>query len=213
MLRSTSWPSPVSTGNGSVGDRHGNLLGVEHGQLIAGTATTNDDDGIEGAPRQQFDAAGDHRHGAVALHTDVAHREAEPDVAAAQLVLEVVPGGAADARDDPDAQRHRAQRVALVAVEMPGGDEAAEHLVALLGEVTEREARIDPAHLQAQPAGGRVEVEVAVDADLHPVTEHEAVPLEQAAQTLALGSKEGDLDDRLCLGLVVGEREVGVRPS
>ena len=213
MLRSTSWPRPVSTGKAGVGDRHGDRLGVEHGQLVARPATADDDDGIERTPGQQLDAAGDHRHGTIALDTDVAHRETEADAAAAQLVLEVVPGGAADARDDADAQRHRAQRVALVAVEMPAGDEPAEYLVALLGEVAEREAWIDPAHLQGQSAGRGVEVEVAVDAHLHPVTEDEAVPLEETAQPLALRGEEGDLHDRLRVGLVVGEREVGVRPS
>ena len=91
---------------------------------------------------------------AISLDADVAHGEQEADAAAAQLVLEVVPGRAADARDHTDAQRHGAERVALVAVEVAAGEEPAQHLVALLGEVAEREPWVDAAHLQGQPAGG-----------------------------------------------------------
>ena len=160
-----------------------------------------------------FDAPRDHRHGPVALDADVAHGEAEADAAVAQLVLEVVPRGTADARDDADAQRHRAQPMTLVAVEETARHQSAQHLIALLGEVAEREARIDAAHLQRQPTGRGVEVEVAVDAHLHPVAEDEPVAIEHAPQPLALRGEEGHLDHRLGLGLVVGEREVGVRTS
>ena len=53
--------------------------------------------------------------------------------------------------------------MALVAIEVAAGEEPAEHLVALLGEVTQREAWIDSAHLQGQSPRGGVEVEVSVD--------------------------------------------------
>ena len=154
-----------------------------------------------------------HRDGPVALHANVADREAESSAAVAQFVLEVMPRGAADARDDPDAQRHRTQPVALVAVEVTTRHQPAKNLITLLGEVTEREARIDATHLQRQPPSGSVEVEVAVNAHLHPVAEDEPVPVEDAAQPLALGGEEGHLDDGFGLGLVVGEREVGVGTS
>ncbi len=194
------------------GDGHGDRFGVEHGQLVACSPTADDDDGVERTAGQQLDAASDHRHGTIALDTDVAHGEPEADAAALELVLEVVPGRAADTRDDADAQRHRAQRMALVAVEVAAGEEPAEHLVALLGEVTQREAWIDPAHLQGQSPRGGVEVEVSVDAHLHAVAEDELVTLEETAQPFALRREEGHLDHGLRVGLVVGEGEVGVGP-
>ena len=56
-----------------------------------------------------------------------------------------MPRRAANARHDPDAQRHGGERQATVAVEQARGDEAAHHLVALQAHLAERVARVDAA--------------------------------------------------------------------
>lgn len=85
------------------GDGHGDRFSVEHSQLVACSPTADDNDGVERPAGQQLDAASDHRHGAIALNTDVAHGEPEADATALEFVLEVVPGRAADTRDHADA--------------------------------------------------------------------------------------------------------------
>ena len=130
-----------------------------------------------------------------------------------QLVLEVVPGGAADARDDADAQRHRAQRMALVAVEVTGRRASRRSTWSRCWARSPSVKRGSmPPIFRRQPPRRGVEVEVAVDAHLHAVAEDEPVALEETAQPLALGGEEGHLDHGLRVGLVVGEGEVGVRP-
>ena len=172
------------------GDRLGDRLGVEHGQLVAGTAPPDDDDRVEPAAAERVDRRGDHLHGALALDAHVADRQPEPHPAHVELVVEVVPRGAAHAGDDADAQRDHRQPAALVGVDETGRHEPAQHLVALHRQVAEREAGVEPAHLQAEAAGGREVVEVAVDAHLHAVAEHEPVAVEELAQALALGRKK-----------------------
>ena len=135
-------------------------------------------------------AACDHRHGVFTLDPDVAHRQLEPDGARLELVLEVVPRRAADARDDADAQRDGAEPPAPVAFDEPAGDEPAQHLVPLLGEIAEREAGVDAAHLQRQPAVWGVEVELPVDAHLHPVAEHEMLRLSRRRSRSRCGAKK-----------------------
>ncbi len=124
--------------------------------------------------------------------------------------MEVVPGGRAGARHDADAQRHRAERAPPVGVERAVGGEPAQHLLALLGEVAEREARVEVGHLQAELATRRVVVEVAEDAHLHPVAEPQPVLLQQRAQAHPGVGEELDPHHGLTARGVVGEREVGV---
>ena len=132
--------------------------------------------------RERFDGAADHRHRPVTLHPHVGDRETEPQPAELDLVDEVVPCRRADAGDDTDAERDERQPERAVAVVEPLGDEPADQLVTGDGDLAERVARIDPAHLQSEATGRRVEVGHAVDADLHAVAEAEAVLLEQRAQ-------------------------------
>ena len=127
-----------------------------------------------------------------------------------ELVVEVVPGRGAGAGHDADAQRHPAQRPAAVDVERAVGGQPAQDLVALLGQVAEREAGVEVGHLQPELAARCVEVEVAEDAHLHPVGEAQAVLGEQRAQPHPGVGEELHPDDGLAARRVVGEREVGV---
>ena len=99
-------------------DRPGDALGVEHGEFVAGAAATDDDERVEiDAPRQRGDGRGDHLLGELALDAGVDHRQREPECAALEFVVEVVPCGGPDAGDHADAQRDRRQRAPLVGIE------------------------------------------------------------------------------------------------
>ena len=163
-----------------------------------------------GARRERFDGAADHRHRPLTLHAHVGDGELEPEPAELDLVDEVVPRRRADARDDTDTERNERQPERAVAVVEPFGDEPADQLVAGDGDLAQRVAGIDPAHLQPEATGRRVEVGHTMDADLHAVAEAEAVLLEQRAQPGPGVGEELDVDRRLRLAAVVGEREVGV---
>ena len=189
-------------------------LGVEHRQLVPGAAPADDHDGVEAArAANEAMARGHHGDGVVALHAHVAHRELEAEPTGGELLVEVVPRGRADAGDDADVHRRPAERRPPVGVEEAAGDQPPHHLIALLGQVAEREPGVDAGHHQLDLAAGRVEVEVAVDADLDPVAEAESMTLEHRAQAVAAGREHRHVDDRLGVGGVggvVGEGEVGV---
>ena len=99
---------------------------------------------------------------------------------------------------------------ALVGVEQALGDQPADDLVALGGEIAEREARVEVGHLQPELAGGRVEVEVAEHAHLHPVGESQAVLLQHRPQLHPGVGEELHVEHGLHAGRVVGQAEVGV---
>ena len=139
---------------GRRGDGHRDRLAVEDGQLVTCAAAADDDDRVERAPSQRGDRGDHHRLGPVALHADVAHGQFESDAAPTEFVLEVVPRGGADARDDTDTKRDRAERPSFVGLVETLGGQPAEHLIALLGEVTQRVAWAEPVHLQrSRPVG------------------------------------------------------------
>ena len=136
-----------------------------------------DHDGIERAGGQRRDGCGHHGDGVFTLHAHVAHRELEAEPTGGQLLVEVVPRRRADAGDDADVHRRPPEGSPPIGVEEAAGDQPSHHLIALLGQVTERETGVDAGHHQLDLAAGRVEVEVAVDADLDPVAEAESMAL------------------------------------
>lgn len=165
-------------------DRASDRLGIEHGEFVAGPAAADHDECVEiGSPSERGDRCRDRTFGDVALHARVDHGQSESECAAHQLVAEVVPRRRADTRDDPDPEGDRRQRMPLVRIEQPLGDQAADHFVARLGDLADGVAGVDPAHLQPDAPVGRVVVEVAEDADLHAVGETEAVLLQQGAES------------------------------
>ena len=197
------------------GDGPGDRLGVERGQLVAGAAATDDDDDVEAAPA-----------GVVRERTDrPADRAATPPAPArgcrrarAGTRSRCAPARRGS-RATPRCRRWRRRRRAAaprlsgrrpVGVERAVGGQPAQHLVALLGEVAEREPRVEVGHLQPELAARRVEVEVAEDAHLHAVGEAQAVRGEQRAQALAGVGEELHAQHGLAPGRVVGEGEVGV---
>ena len=124
-----------------------------------------------------------HRRGPVALHAHVAHATSwKPKPLRSSSSWKSCHAAVPTLRDDADAQRDRAQRRRLLASSEPVGGQPAQHLVALLGEVAEREARVEVGHLQPELPAGRVEVEVAEDAHLHAVGEPQAVLLQHRPQ-------------------------------
>ncbi len=124
--------------------------------------------------------------------------------------MEVVPGRGVDAADDADVERDRRHDGALVGVEQAFGDQAADGLVALGGEITEGEARIEVGHLEPELAGRGIEVEVAEHAHLHPVGQPEAMLLQHRPQPHPGVGEELHVEHRLHACRVVGETEVGV---
>ncbi len=134
----------------------------------------------------------------------------EPEAAAHELVVEVVPRRRVDAAHDADVERDRRHDGALVGVEQAFGDQAADGLVALGGEIAEREAGVEVGHLEPELAGRGVEVEVAEHAHLHPVDESEAVLLQHRTQLHPGVGEELHIEHRLHAGRVVGQAEVGV---
>ncbi len=186
-------------------------LGIERGELVARATAADDDDRIEVAPRRERgDGAADATRGGRALDADVAHAQVEPEAAADELVVEVVPGRGVDAAHDTDVERDRRRERALVGVEQAFGDQPANDVVALGGEIAEREARVEIAHLQPELAGRGIEVEVAEHAHLHPVGESEAMLLQHRTQLHPGVGEQLHVEHRLLAGGVVGEPEVGV---
>ena len=144
------------------------------------------------------------------LDTGVGEDDLEPEAAAHELVVEVVPRRRAGAADNTDPQRDPAQLLPAVGVERPVGGQPAQHLVALLGEITEREAGIEVGHLQTELAAGGVEVQVAEDAHLHADREAQAVASQERAQPQAGVGEQLHAHDGLAARRIVGQREVGV---
>ena len=136
--------------------------------------------------------------------------EVESVAAAVELVAEIVPCRRSDAGDDTDPQRDRRQRLGPVGVEQAGRDEPPDDLVTRLRQLAEREAGIDPGHLQAEPSGRGVEVELAEDPDLHAVGELEPAALEQRREVAAHRREQRHVEYGTAVLAVLDEREVGV---
>jgi hypothetical protein len=102
-------------------DRPRDHLGVEGGELVARPSAADEHDRIEAVPAR---VVPQRRHRPAheprrvrSLDPRSGKDDAEPEAAALQLIVEVVPGSGSRAGDDPEAQRHRPQPVAAVGVE------------------------------------------------------------------------------------------------
>ena len=204
-------PEPGEHRHGTHGDRERDRLGVERRQLVARSATSDDDDTVEiGTAAQCPDRRRDGQLGAGALHPRVEHRQMEPEAAADDLVVQVVPGGGADAGDDPDPHRDPRERTGPVGVVQTGSHQTPDHLIAGLGELAQREPRVDAGHLEPEPAVGRVVVEMTEDADLHAVGQLEPIALEQWGEVALHRSEQRDLEHGASAVGLFDQREVGV---
>ena len=112
--------------------------------------------------------------------------------------------------DQPDCERQHRRGQPGLRVVQPGGDEPADQLVALEGQLPQRVPGVDPAHLQAQPAAGGEEVQVAVEPDLHAVGQAQPVALQQRAELEADVGEEADRDGGADALVVIGQGEVEV---
>jgi len=188
----------------------GDRLGVEHGQLVARPAAPDDDDHIEVEAGQGAHRSGDHWHRGVALDAGVGEGDGEAVAAPDEFVVEVVPGGRVEAGGHSHPERERREGETAVGVEEARHRQPAHHVVAGLGDLTERVARVEAGHLQAEAAALGPEVEVAEDADLHPVPELEAVALEDGPETPLRRGEQLDVEHRLALVGLLDEGEVRV---
>ena len=173
------------------GDGHRDGLGVERGQFATTATTADEHERVEVGMATQFpQCTGDLGHRRGTLHAHVDQPQHERQAAALDLVHEVGPGGTVATGDHADAQRRQRQCQRPVALEQARLAQSAQHVVALQGQFAEREARVDAAHLQAQGAAAREEVEMAVDAHLQPVGQMQPVLQQQRAQLVALRREE-----------------------
>ena len=147
--------------------------------------------------------------------TRVSHTaQVEPEAAAVELVVEVVPGGGADARDDTDPQRCAATA---------GGagwrrtDRSATSRRTTWSRACDSSPSVNrgsmPAIFSPSRPVGRVEVEVAEDAHLHAVRELEPAALEQRREVALHRGEQRHVEHRPAVLAVFDEREVGVRPA
>ena len=192
------------------GDGPGHDLGVERGQVRPGTTPAHHQDHVQLAPAERAYGRGHHLRRPLALDAGVAGHDPEAEPAGLQLVGDVVPRRAADARDQPDCERQHRRGQPSLGVVQPGGDQPADQLVALEGQLPQRVPRVDPAHLQAQPAAGGEEVQVAVEPDLHAVGQAQPVALQQRAELEPDVGEEADRDGGADALVVIGQGEVEV---
>ena len=162
-LRSTSCPSPVSTGIGDAAMARAMRSASKTASSLRAPPPRITTTASRSIRRDSVvTAAATISSANVALHPGVDHGERGPHGAAlAVRPVEVVPRGSADAGDHPDAQGDRRQWAALVGIEQAVGDQPSDHLVVRRCDVTECVLRVDAGHLQADPAVGGVVVEVA----------------------------------------------------
>ena len=204
-------PEPGEHRHTRRSDRQCDGFGVEQRELGARAPTADDHEDVDvGAPAERGDCGTHHCLGEISLHAHVHDPDSESMTTVLQLVHEVVPSRTVDARDEADAQRHHRHRVATVRVVQTGGHQAANQFFAFQSHLSERVARVDAAHLQAQPAVGRVVVEYAVHAHLHAVGEEQPVALQQRAQAHADVGEERHVENRAPITTGLHELEVGM---
>ena len=137
----------------------GDRLVVERGQLVPGAAAADDHDDVEvGAARQRAIARGHHVDGPVALHAHVAHARAGSRVRCGRArAWKSCHAAVPTLVTTPTCSGSGARRRAPVGVEQPAGDQPPHDLVALQGQVAEREPRVETGSSSARagPTGRR----------------------------------------------------------
>ena len=96
-----------------------------------------------------------------------------------------------------EAVSRGAEFVTFVETDDSARDQPVEDLLAGLGDLAQRVPGVDVDHLQPERATRLVEIEEAVDADLHPVAQVEPVRSELRGESGDRGSEQLDLDLRL----------------
>ena len=187
---------PGEHGDRAGGDRQRDRLGVERGQLVAGAAAADHDDAVEiaapgracesrrppSAPPTHPARACRRRRGGT--RNPLRSSSSRKSCHAAEPTLATTPtrSGIGD------------RRRARLASNRPPATSAPHDLVARLRQLAEREARIDPGHLEAEPSGRCVEVELAEDADLHAVGELEPAALEDRREVALHRGEQRDVE-------------------
>ena len=105
-------PVDLVTDAGDDRDREGcdgpcDRLGVEHGELVAAAATSDEHDHVDGASAERDERAHHRVDRFDALHSAVGQEHVPRQAARFELVHEVSVGGRSAACHEPDAQRHR----------------------------------------------------------------------------------------------------------
>ena len=124
--------------------------------------------------------------------------------------MEVGEPGGFDTCSDTDPQRDGRHRLPFVHARQATGDQALQDLLTRLGDLAERVARVDVVHHDAERPALLVEVELAVNADLHPVTQVQPVGPELRCEPGELVREELDVELRLGTPLPLDQREVDV---